>query len=271
MSLPALPDSFIWTCETWGPALRCEPLQAIAPHLFTTRQLALSSRDDWDRLAQAIGAAETQTMTQVHGRNVHIVRAPDHPRREMRATSPAGSPVRFRPEADVLVSNDPRIAIAVRAADCAPVLIADPATGAVAAVHAGWRGTAAGAATAAVQALVREFGARPADLVAAIGPSIGPCCYQVGTELVDAFAAAGHARHLVDRWFLAPAARGAFERGKLRLDIWRANADQLQLAGVEEQNIHTCGLCTATHVDLFPSFRIEKQQAGRLAGAIRPR
>ena len=103
-----------------------------------------------------------------------------------------------------------------------PLLLADPRTGAVAAVHAGWRGTAAGAATAALDALAREFGSRPEDLVVAIGPSIGACCYEVGSELVDAFAAAGHARHLIDRWFsvgdrasgIRDRAPGGRERGR---------------------------------------------------------
>lgn len=253
-ALPAVPDTFQWVRESWGAALRCVPLQAIAPHLFTTRQLALSSHDDWMLLAHAVGAAAVQTLIQVHGQRVAVVRGV------------TGN----RPEADVMVSDDPDIAIAVRAADCVPILIADPKTGAVAAVHAGWRGTAAGAATAAVEALIREFGARAADLVAAIGPSIGPCCYEVGTELVDAFAAAGHPRHLIDRWFLAPPPRrGEHERPKLKLDTWAANRDQLMLAGLDEQNIHTCGLCTASHLDLFPSYRVERGKAGRIAGIIK--
>jgi polyphenol oxidase len=255
MSLPAVPDTFEWITAPWGAALRCRPLQAIAPHLFTTRQLALSSSADWEQVAAAVGARQVQALTQVHGREVHVVKRWDG--------------AANRPEADVLVSNDPATAIAVRAADCVPILIADPKTGTVAAVHAGWRGTAAGAATAAVEALQREFGALAPDLVAAIGPSIGPCCYEVGSELVDAFAAAGHPRHLIDRWFLAPTGRGAFERSKLRLDTWGANRDQLVLAGLDEANIHSCGLCTAEHLDLLPSYRVEKDNAGRIAGVIR--
>lgn len=254
MSLPAVPDTFEWFQAPWGAALRCVRLQAIAPHLFTTRQLALSSQGQWDIVAAAVGARAVQTLTQVHGRHVVVVRG-------------QGS---GRPEADVLVSNNPEIALAVRAADCVPLLIADPKGGAVAAVHAGWRGTAAGAATAAVEALQREFGSSPADLVAAIGPSIGPCCYEVGTDLVDAFAAAGHARHLVDRWFIAPPPRrGEYERSKLRLDTWGANRDQLMLAGLDERNIHISGLCTASHLDLFPSYRAEGENTGRIAGVIR--
>ncbi len=262
MSLPAVPDTFQWIQESWGAALRCIPLQAIAPHLFTTRQLALSAPQDWRRAAEAIGAAGVHTLTQVHGREVAVVRKGRGARSEGRD----------RPAADVLVSDSSDVAIAVRAADCVPILIGDPETGAVAAVHAGWRGTAAGAATAAVNALAREFDARAADLVAAIGPSIGPCCYDVGTELVDAFAAAGHARHLIDRWFLAPPPHcGAHDTRSLKLDTWAANRDQLVLGGLDEQNIHTCGLCTASHIDLFPSYRFERDKAGRIAGIIKAR
>ena len=127
-------------------------------------------------------------------------------------------------------------------------------------------------ATAALEALTREFGSRPDAVTVAIGPSIGACCYEVGSELVDAFAAAGHARHLVDRWFVArPAARGSHERPRLRLDVAGANRDQLVLAGVPEQNIYDCGLCTAMHLDVLTSFRAEKERAGRIAGVIRAR
>jgi YfiH family protein len=260
MSLPAVPDTFQWVQESWGAALRCLPLEVIAPHLFTTRQLALSTQDDWRRVADAVGAATIQTLTQVHGRQVAVIR-------KGQGVSDEG---RGKPEADVLVSDDSTVAVAVRAADCVPILIGDPRTGAVAAVHAGWRGTAAGAATAAVEAMAREFGARPADLAAAIGPSIGPCCYEVGTELVDAFAAAGHARHLIDRWFVAPPPRrGEYETPKLRLDTWAANRDQLVSAGLSEENVHLCGLCTASHPDIFPSYRVEKEKAGRMAAVIR--
>jgi polyphenol oxidase len=245
MSLPAVPDMFIWVQESWGAVLRCRPLDAIAPHLFTTRQPELSAHDGWRLVAGALGVRDIQTVTQVHGSSVLVAR----------------NPVGGRPEADVLVSNDPEIAIAVRAADCVPVLIGDPKTGAVAAVHAGWRGTAARAAPAAVDALAREFRARPGDLIAAIGPSIGACCYEVGTELVDAFAAAGHPRSLIDRWFV--------DAPKLRLDMWAANRDQLIMAGLEQRNIHTCGLCTASHIELFPSYRVERDKAGRMAAIIR--
>ena len=265
MTLPAVPEPFYWTQQSWGAALKCRALDPVAPHLFTTRQLQLTSTADWQRVAAAVGAARVATLAQVHGRAVVTIR---------RGTAgEQGRPfdsTQHQPDADVLIGNDPDVAMAVRAADCVPLLIADSVTGAVAAVHAGWRGTAASAATAAVEALATEFGSNPRDLIAAIGPSIGPCCYEVGTELVDAFAAAGHARHLIDRWFLAPPPpRGSRERARLRLDVAGANRDQLVLAGVAEDHIYISGLCTAMQLDVLTSFRVEKEKAGRIAGVIK--
>jgi len=257
MTLPAVPEPFYWIDVPWGHALRCGALDAVARHLFSTRQLELSSPIQTAALAASVDAARLVQVNQVHGR-AHIVVRVGEP-------LPAG-----RPEADVIVSNVADAAIAVRAADCVPLLIADRATGAVAAVHAGWRGTCAGASLAAVSALGAEFGSRPEDLVAAIGPSIGVCCYEVGPEVVDAFAAAGHARHLIDRWFTStPPPRGSRARNPLRLDVAGANRDQLLLAGVPEQQVHLSGLCTAMHLDVLTSYRVEKEKAGRLVGAIR--
>lgn len=257
MPLPAVPDSFHWTEESWGAALRCRPLESLAPHLFTTRQLSLSSEADYQQLARAVGVDQVITLTQVHGAAVTVVRR--------------GGPVpETGPESDVLVSDSPDVALAIRAADCVPLLMADQVTGSVAAVHAGWRGTAARAAVAGLNALGREFGSRPADIVVAIGPSIGPCCYQVGSDLVDAFAAAGHERFLIDRWFSTPPPpRGSRERPLLRLDVAGANRDQLILAGVPEEQIYDVGLCTAMHLDVLTSYRAEKEHAGRIAGVIR--
>jgi hypothetical protein len=272
MTVPAVSHPFYWSDTPIGAVLKCRPLEGVASHLFTTRAVTLASADDWRRVAGLLDAEDTVTLNQVHGRGVVVVRA--------------GTPAPPRQDADALVADDPRLAVAVRAADCVPLLLADEKTGAVAAVHAGWRGTAAGASVAALEALTREFRSHPADVVVAIGPSIGACCYQVGSELVDAFAAAGHPRHLIDRWFLIGdrgsgigdqgsgigyRGPGRRERAALRLDVAGANRDQLVLAGVPEQNIHDCGLCTAMHLDVLTSFRAEKEKAGRIAGVIRAR
>jgi YfiH family protein len=257
MTLPRVPDPFVWFDAPWGPVLRCQPLEPFA-HCFTTRHLGLTSPQDWRAVGALVGAAAVVSLHQVHGRDVvRLGRGapiPDEP-----------------PRADALVTDRPDVAVAVRAADCVPLLMADERTGAVAAVHAGWRGTAAGVATAALQALRDEYGTRPADVRAAFGPSIGACCYEVGSELVDAFAAAGHPRDLVDRWFHAlPPPRGSRARPSLRLDVAGANRDQLILAGVPEDRIHLSQLCTAMHLDVLTSYRAERAAAGRIAGVIRP-
>ena len=264
--MPAIPESFVWSPSPCGLVLRCLPFEAIAPHVFTTRDAVISSPDDWRRVAQAVDAERVVTVRQVHGRDVVVIK---------RGATHSGEAL----AGDVLVSNDPGAAIAVRAADCVPILLADSRSGAVAAVHAGWRGMAKGAVAAAVEALVREFDVDSSHLHAAIGPSIGVCCYEVGSDLVDAFAAAGHTRELIDRWFQElPPPRGAFPhqspgagRGRLRLDLTVAGRDQLVLVGVPHDQIHTSGLCTAMNLDVLTSYRAEKDRAVRIAGVIRAR
>jgi polyphenol oxidase len=256
-ALPQVPEAFYWTSESWGPALRSRRLERVAAHVFTSRQLALSGRAEGEVIGEMLEASRVAMLTQVHGNEVVVVRA-------------GGPATAGHHDADALVSDDPAVAIAVRAADCVPLLMADMKRGVVGAVHAGWRGTAAGVAVAAVNAMAREFGTAPRELIVAIGPAIGPCCYEVGTDVVDAFAAAGHERHLIDRWFVSPPPpRGSRDRQSLRLDVPGANRDQLILAGVEEENIHNVGLCTAMNLDVLTSYRAEKSQAGRLVAAIR--
>jgi len=257
MTLPPVPAGFTWTDESWGPALRCDHLLRIAPHAFTTRQLQLSAfgAPQLGRDQPVMAARDLVLLTQVHGNDVAVIRQ--------------GSAVpEDRPRADAVVSDAHGVAVAVRVADCVPLLIADAETGTVAAVHAGWRGTAARVASIAIQVMQRDLGARPEDLVVAIGPSIRRCCYEVGSDVVDAFAAAGHERYLIDRWFTVPPSRPGSDRPKLRLDVASANRDQLILAGVSEANIHDCGLCTAMHLDVLTSYRIERDNSGRLFAMI---
>jgi polyphenol oxidase len=260
-SLPEVHDPFEWRDEPWGPSLICLALGEHARHLFTSRHLQLSGLDGWMALASSMGVTPGRVfrLRQVHGATVvSIARG---------GRTPSWEPL----DGDALISDDPLVALAVRAADCAPILLADKETGSVGAVHAGWRGTAAGIVTATVRAMQQTFGTRPEQLVVAIGPAIGSCCYEVGPELVDAFAAHGHARYLIDRWFVSPPPRrGESGRSSLRLDLAGANRDQLILAGVSEEHVWMAGLCTAHHLDVLTSFRAEKEGAGRLAGVIRP-
>src|SRR5262249_47412772 len=144
-----------------------------------------------------------------------------------------------------------------------PVLLHDPATGAVGAAHAGWRGAAANAAGVLVRAMQQAFGSHPADLVAAIGPCLGACCGEGGPEVVDAFRVGGAGPAEVEAWFTPGLGDRSF------LDLERANRDQLARAGVRPTTIFGSGLCTKTHHDRLHSYRSSREQAGRMLGAIR--
>lgn len=160
----------------------------------------------------------------------------------------------FAGHGDALVTARPGVPLAISTADCLPIVLYDARGARLAAVHAGWRGTAQAVAGAAVAELA-DGGSAPADLVAAIGPSIGPCCYEVDAPVIERFAGAFPATHRA--WFTP---KGP---GRWRLDLWRANVDQLVEAGVRPDRIDLLGLCTGCRPDLLFSYRREKG-AGRL-------
>ena len=190
-------------------------------------------------------------VTQVHGDRLRVLK---------RGLVPEDAST-AKPDGDAIISNEPGLALAVMVADCNPILIADPERGAAAAIHAGWRGTCARVAPTAVDAMRREFGTDPADLIAAIGPSVGPDDYEVGESLIEAFRGAGHSQADIDRWFIRTAA-------KPHLDLWKANRDQLLAAGLREDTIYICRLSTVSHADIFDSYRVAGEKAGRMAGII---
>jgi len=157
--------------------------------------------------------------------------------------------------ADALIATEPGQPLAILTADCLAVLLADPAARLVAAAHAGWRGTTAGLLGRLVETLI-TLGARPERLRAAIGPSIGPCCYEVDEPVVGPLRAAFGAA--ADAWI-----RPARPR-RWWLDLWQANADQLVQAGLRPDAILNARLCTGCRRDLFFSYRKEGP-GGRLA------
>lgn len=255
MSLPKPSGEFEWVQEPWGAALRCRPLAGVARHCFSTRALGLEgvradAETGWPGLAHALGIEldSLVRMRQVHCAEVY------EPRRSAESLFRAYEDC---PEADIAVTDDPSMALSVRAADCVPIVLADRGTGAVAAIHAGWKGTAAGAVIVAVQALRSRYGTNPHDVIAAVGPSIGPCCYEVGSELRGQFASHAEA----STWFTSDA--------RPHLDLWRATRDQLARAGVPADQIHVCALCTFDHPAFFHSYRRDGESAGRLVAAIR--
>lgn len=184
---------------------------------------------------------------------------------------------------DGMITHTPRVLLAIRTADCLPILIADPKQRAVGAFHAGWRGTLARIAEKGVGAMRREFGSDPQNLVAAIGPGIHACCYSVGAEVKDQFESqfdyaaelfrevhdADAVRQKYPLMFMNQRAPGRGETGpELHLDLVEANRKQLLAAGLREENIQASELCTACRTDLLFSHRAEHGKTGRMFGAI---
>lgn len=163
------------------------------------------------------------------------------------------------PEADGHLTADPTVALAIQSADCVPVLVADPRLGLVGVAHAGWKGTSLEISGVLVRQM-NAAGSRAEDLVALLGPAIGPCCYEVGEEVISVF----RARFPEGAEFLAPGARA----GHAQIDLAAANAATLRSAGIPAARIYRTGLCTACRTDLFPSWRREGPGCGRMWSVI---
>jgi YfiH family protein len=254
MPPPPPAPGFHWTPAPWGVQLVADGL-ADFPHGWTTRQLQLRGTagveaNGWDQVAAAAGVERGALvrMRQMHGTAVYS--ASDDP-------SLAGVI-----EADAAISANPLKALTVQVADCVPLLLGDPVSGTVAVAHAGWRGTMGDISGKVVRRLVAADQALPTSrLRAAIGPSIGPCCYAVGLELREKFQFAGWSADERESWF-------EFRDGRWYLDLWRANGDQLARQGVPRDAIQVSRLCTACHPEWFPSYRRDGPGAGRMAGFV---
>jgi purine-nucleoside/S-methyl-5'-thioadenosine phosphorylase / adenosine deaminase len=222
------------------------------------------------RLQRALGAREMPlvALRQIHSDVAHVVS--DRPGELL--------------QGDALLSRQPGLLLAVQAADCVPILLVDRRRRAVAAVHAGWRGTLARVVEKALGRMRLEFGTRPGDVVAALGPAVGRCCYEVGPEVAQSFA--GQFAHAAE-WFDGPFARLALGEEpnplpwltmlppghepapeRVWLDLRAANRWQLIDAGVPAGRIAVSALCTACHTDLLFSYRREGSATGRLMGVV---
>ena len=266
---PQPTGTFAWVQATGGPVLVCRPLEPFAAHLFTTRQWLLGSTPNgdaapaWLDVAAAVGVdlSHLARLHQVHGAHVVVAQRS------------------VRPDAEIVVSVDPDVALAIQTADCVPLLIVDARTRASAAAHAGWRGLASRVPIVAVEALARQFASRPSDLIVAAGPSIGACCYEVGDDVRVRFEAAGFKNEELARWFFRqpqqternPSMTGlpALRPHHWYFDGWAATRDQLAAAGVPFDRIHIAELCTASHPEYLCSYRRDGKGAGRMAAAIR--
>lgn len=192
---------------------------------------------------------------QVHGADVRLVA-------NLAAAKPAEDSHGDTIYCDAIASDASGVLAGVKTADCVPVLMGDPTTGAFAAVHAGWRGTLAQIASKAVLRMRAEFQTKPEDLLVAIGPAAAACCYEVGSEVIDSFSST------------FPAGPNLFTKtrdGQACINLLQSNREQLVSAGVSDNKIFTAPLCTMCRTDLFFSYRREKSlhgKVGRLMSVI---
>lgn len=239
---------------------------------------------DWDsrdhvlqnraKFFAAIGASTMRVVAlrQIHSDIVHMVSAADMPQGDQAL------------QGDALITREPGVLLTIQTADCIPILLADTKRKAVAAIHSGWRGTAQRIAEKTLGRMRMEFGTRPQDVVAALGPGIGGCCYEVGHEVVKEFTA--KFPNAPD-WFTGPF--DALENSdndpnwlpwltmrppghappapRAQIDLIAANRGILAGAGIAAKNILSSGFCTACRNDLFFSYRRE-HTTGRLMAAI---
>jgi len=193
-------------------------------------------------ICQALGISrgDVATAHQVHGSQVALVGPEDRGR--------------VIPATDALITDTPGVALMLRFADCLPILLYDPVRRAIGLAHAGWKGTIGGIAAKTASAMMEACGSRPADIVAGLGPCIGPCCYQVGSEVIELVKAN------FNHWqgLLRPQGDGS-----VNFDLWEANRRPLAELGVEE--IEVIRLCTAYRTDEFFSHRAEGGRTGRFA------
>jgi hypothetical protein len=255
-------------------------------HAFSTRGGGVSKLDgkpvlnlgftEWDardnvkenrrRLQAAVGAQDFKlvSLLQFHSDAIaHFEAPPAEPSR-----------------ADASVTKIPGLLLTVQTADCVPLLLVDPKNRAVAAVHAGWRGTLARIVEKAVGRMQMQFGSQSADLLVAIGPAIGGCCYEVGTEVAAAFSGQfANAAEFFDelrtgdepnplQWLNMMPPGHQPPPKKVLLDLRKANHSQLLASGVPAANIFSIDLCTGCRRDLLFSYRKEGAETGRMMAVI---
>ena len=186
------------------------------------------------------------TLNQIHSDKVHVV------------TDRSVSEVAI--EGDALITQEKNVAMAIKTADCFPLLIADPIHKTVGAVHSGWRGTLSNIVACTIEAMHRHFGSDPAELMIALGPGIRDCCFEVGTEVADLFVEAYPE--------IAPALPISDRPGKFLVDLVKVLHVQLTRSGVPTKNHYDLGICTCCNTQEFFSYRAEGASSGRMMSII---
>ena len=184
------------------------------------------------------------TINQVHGNDILLI---DKPVKNISGLS--------KTSADAIITNQCGIAIAVLTADCVPIMLADPVKKVIGVVHAGWRGAVKAVAQKAIEAMIKQFGSDKKQILAAIGPSIGACCYKVDEAVVNEFGVKGSELGVAE--FIKK------QDNVWRLDLKKANFVQMLDIGLLEKNISVEDLCTSCRNDLFFSYRADNKKTGR--------
>jgi polyphenol oxidase len=251
-------DGFALRTKNGIPYYACLAIEKMPGfwHGFSTRALNLGYTD-WDspervaanrkRLLAALNLDQVRlaTLHQIHSDRVHIIKDVGDQWNQA--------------DGDALVTRIENCALAVQTADCLPIIIADPQNMVAAVVHSGWRGTLARILQKTIEAMEREFGSDPAQLVAAIGPGIRSCCFEVGEEVADLFK----------KEFAGFLANPIEERpGKFLVDLPKALKLQLKNSGIQPENSHDIGVCTRCNANEFFSYRAEGQSSGRMMAII---
>jgi YfiH family protein len=212
------------------------------------REDAIANRRAWSQLI-GIDATALVSGRQVHGTQVQLVDDSHRGRGAVQIDDAI-------PQTDALITRTPGLPLIIYTADCVPVLVYDPVEHALGLAHAGWRGTVGNIAGAVVAAMSAAFGSQPANLIVKLGPSIGPCCYEVGDEVIDAWRTSG-----IDRF--ADAIQPKEPRA--HLDLWLANGLAFEAAGVPADQVEPSGICTRCQAERYFSRRAGQGHRGLFA------
>lgn len=226
-----------------GHAVSDKSFGNISLYVGDSKETVLANRKKFFKEAGNLKEENVVEMQQIHGNHVKVVGEKEKGQLIL--------------ETDAIITNTPDVALIVKAADCVPILLADPTNRAIGVVHAGWRGTAQEIVKLAVNHMEDHFGTSPSDLIVGIGPSIGPCCYEVDTPVIDAFSNFSYKDKIFSK----------VDDNHAHLDLWNANKFQLMEAGVKEKIIEVAKICTYDNSDKFFSERHDKQ-TGRFGSVV---
>lgn len=231
------------SCRLHGKSIVAEGTLNLALHVQDDNRLVLANRAAF---AEAIGVSAERftTCQQVHGAEIAVVKSGSTGSGAIDLTDTIK-------DTDALVTDLPDVPLLLFYADCVPVLIADTRTGCIGLAHAGWRGSVAEIAAKTVGKMQSEFGCRPEDMIAGIGPSIGACCYEVDDFVFS--KAPDYAECFTPK-----------ANGRYYLDLWQMNKKQLVKCGISEKNIAVAAVCTAHNSEMFCSYRAENGKTGRM-------